>query len=63
MAQEVASHMLLQIALQNGKRTGIYADLTVEHFRDAEKEMDGFVLLIDEGKTFRVSGGAGTFFV
>ena len=61
LAMKVGTHLLLHIALQNGKRTGIYADMTVQQFRDAEKEMDGYVVLIDEGKTFRVTGGAGIF--
>lgn len=60
-AEKFGKHLLLQIAIQNGKRTGIYADLSVQDFSDAEKEMGGYVMLVDEGKTFRVSGGAGIF--
>lgn len=29
IAHKVSSHLLLQIAMQNGKRTGIYCDMTV----------------------------------
>lgn len=45
------------------KRTGIFADLTVQELKEAKKEQGGFVilLLVDEGKTFRVYGGAGIF--
>ncbi|KAK7089069.1 hypothetical protein V1264_024167 [Littorina saxatilis] len=62
LAGKIEQHLLLQIALQNGKRTGIYADMSVAEFEAAEKRSDGFVVLIAEGKTFKMSGASGIFF-
>lgn len=57
----IARHTLLQIALPNGKRAGVFADMKCSDVKNALTEEDGFVILVGEGKTFRVSGAAGVY--
>jgi len=57
----IGRHILLQMQVQNGKRTGIFSELKISDVDEAKKEGDGYVILVGEGKTFRVSGAAGIF--
>ena len=56
------NHILLDVQLCNGKRTGIYENLYVADINNAEKVSNGFVVLVAEGKTFKSSGAAGILF-
>ena len=60
-AHRIGRHLLLDMALQNGKMAGVFCDMTCEHVEKAKREDDGFVILVGEGKTFKVSGAAGVF--
>ena len=60
-AHRIAKHLLLQIEIVNGKRTGVFADLKTTEVADAEKKEGGYVIRVAEGKTFRYSGYANIF--
>ncbi|KAK7480534.1 hypothetical protein BaRGS_00028196, partial [Batillaria attramentaria] len=57
----MSMHIMLELALPNGKRAGIFNQMTCSEVRNATPEQDGFVILVAEGKTFRVSGAAGVY--
>ncbi|XP_070179057.1 uncharacterized protein [Littorina saxatilis] len=51
----VGKHLMLEIAIQNGKRAGIFNDMTRREVEGAVKQDDDYVMMISEGKTFRVA--------
>ena len=55
------NHLLLQLAFENGKRTGTFSDWKTEEFFAPQKEGHGCVSLIGEGKTLKVIGTAGIY--
>lgn len=58
----IARHIMLELALPNGKRTGIFNEMTCDEVKNAEVEGEnGYVILVAEGKTFRTSGAAGVY--
>ncbi|KAK7089525.1 hypothetical protein V1264_024298 [Littorina saxatilis] len=58
---KVEKHLLLESALQNGKRAGIFNDMTCKELDEASEQEDGYVVMVAEGKTFRVAGASGVF--
>ena len=57
----VSRHILLQMALPNAKRAGIFTDMKCNEVKSALREEGGFVITVAEVKTFRIAGAAGVF--
>jgi hypothetical protein len=57
----ISRHIMLELALPNGKRTGIFNCMNCSEVMQAVPEDGGFVVMVAEGKTFKVSGAAGVF--
>lgn len=51
----------MELALPNVKRAGIFNSMTFSEVENAEQDDEGYVIMVAEGKTFRVSGAAGVF--
>jgi hypothetical protein len=57
----IGRHIMLELALQNGKRAGVFNDLTCEEVEQAVQQDEGLVISIAEGKTFKNAGAASIF--
>ena len=57
----IGKHVMLEIGIQNGKRAGIFSDMTCREVEEAVTQDEGYVIMVSEGKNFRVAGAAGVY--
>ena len=55
------NHIITDIALTNGKRTGVLTDLSITDFSSAIKSDKGFIIMVAHGKTYKTYGASNIF--